>query len=161
MSEALEQKAFWVRDDQTAEWCLKKIAEAEEEKARWADFYKNQMEKVAQSCDETIETMKGFLREYFDKVPHKVTKTEENYRLPSGKLVLKRQAPTLERDDDALIEYLKENGSEKYIKVRESVDWAALKKSLKIIGETAVDEDGQVIPCIKVIENPDIFTIGK
>ena len=38
-----EEDPFVVTDDKTAEWCLQKIHEAEEEKQKWGDFYKEQI----------------------------------------------------------------------------------------------------------------------
>ena len=147
--------------DQKAEWCMEQIRRAEAEKAKWKAFYDEQYKKVCDAEDSTIETMKAFLYSYFETVPHKTTKTEENYRLPSGKLVLKRQEPEFRYEDAELVAWLRANQADKYVKVKESTDWAALKKTLTVIGETVADEEGQIIPCITAAERPDIFTIGK
>lgn len=167
MSEFLDEivddnvESFFVDDDVKAEWCLKKIREAEEEKARWKLHYDSQYEKVARACDITIETMTVMLKGYFKQVPHKVTKTQESYRLPSGKLVLKRQEPELEKDDSKVIEWLKANAGGQYIKTKESLDWAEMKKHLAVIGSTVADENGLPIDCIKAVERPDVFKIEK
>ena len=150
---------FKVEDDQTAEWCLEQIRNAQEEKAKWKAFYDSRYEAVCNSCDRTIANMESVLQSYFDNVPHKVTKTQENYSLPSGKLVFKKQQPEYTRDDEQLILWLKENGGEKYVVAKESVDWLGLKKSLTILGDTVADAEGQVIPCIRVEERPDIFKV--
>jgi phage host-nuclease inhibitor protein Gam len=92
-------------------------------------------------------------------VPHKVTKTQENYALPSGKLVFKKQQPEYTRDDAALVEWLKENGGEQYVITKESVDWSSLKATLNVVGDTVADKNGQVIPCISVEERPDVFKV--
>lgn len=156
-----EEDRFVVTDDKTAEWCLQKIHEAEEEKQKWSDFYKEQLRKICDSCDSTISTMMHYLEKYFGTVQHKITATEENYRLPSGKLVMKKPSTELERDDESLLSWLKENGHPEFIKTKESVDWSSLKKTLVVVGGSVTDEDGQIVPCINVVEKPAEFKIGK
>lgn len=163
MSELLKEleteETFRVDDDQKAEWCLQKIREANEEKERWFAFYDEQKRKVAETCDLTVNNMTEMLRSFFDSVPHKATKTQESYSLPSGKLVVKQQEPEYERDDESVLAWLKDNSGEKYIKVKESLDWAGLKKTLTVCGETVADENGEVIPGIKAIEREPVFKV--
>lgn len=158
MSE-LRDETFRVEDDQTAEWCMEQIRNANEEKKKWKEFYAERLQRVTETCDLTIANMEAYLQSYFATVPHKVTKTQENYALPSGKLVFKKQEPEYERDDDELIAWLKANGGEAFIKTKESVDWAGLKGTLSVMGETVADVHGQVIPCIKATERPDVFKV--
>lgn len=159
--EILEEEGytFKVEDDQTAEWCMQQIRNAQEEKAKWKAFYDDRYAKVCETCDLTITNMSVMLNLYFDQVPHKKTATQENYALPSGKLVMKKQEPEFERDDDELIGWLKKNGGERFIKTKESLDWAGLKKTLNVMGDTVADEQGQIIPCLKANERPDVFKV--
>ena len=162
MSEVLNEgiRENWIpTNDQDAEWCLAQKRNAEAEKQKWIDFYEEQKRKVIESCDLTIHNMEAYLETYFQDVPHKVTKTQESYQLPSGKLVMKHQEPEYERDDSKVIEWLKENCDGHYIKIKESLDWAGLKKSCQVIGNCLVTEDGQIIPCVNVIERMDIFKV--
>ena len=150
-----------VEGDMEADKLVKAILDAEETKAFWKGYYKEKLEEVNASCDLIIEQNKARLRMYFDSVPHKKTATQEKYPLPSGKLVLKDQEPEYQRDDKQIIKFLKENNGEKFVKVKEELDWSGLKKTLMIAGETAADEDGNPIPGIKVIEREKAFTIEK
>ena len=150
-----------VEGDMEADKLVKAIRDAEETKAFWKGYYKEKLEEVNASCDLIIEQNRARLRMYFDSVPHKKTATQEKYPLPSGKLVLKDQEPEYQRDDKQIIKFLKENNGEKYIKIKEELDWSGLKKVLMVAGETAADEDGNPIPGIKVIEREKAFTIEK
>jgi phage host-nuclease inhibitor protein Gam len=105
--------------------------------------------------------MMHYLEKYFGTVQHKVTATEENYRLPSGKLVMKKPSMEFERDDESLLSWLKENGHPEFIKTKESVDWSSLKKTLVVVGGSVTDEDGQIVPCITAVEKPAEFKIAK
>ncbi|MBP5248659.1 MAG: host-nuclease inhibitor Gam family protein [Lachnospiraceae bacterium] len=159
MSEADER--FRVVDDQTAEWCIEQIKNANKEKKKWKAFYDERYRRVCEACDRTIANMESMLQTYFENVPHKVTKTQESYALPSGKLVFKAQGPEFERDDAAIMKWMYENSNtpSKYIKTKESLDWDKFRKTLSVIGETVCDENGEIIPGIKATERPSVFKV--
>lgn len=155
-----EQITFIVDDDQKAEWCLEKIREANAEKERWKKFYADQYAKVEASADAKIARMEFFLEQYFKTVPHKVTKTQESYALPSGKLVIKEQGPEYTRDDATIIEWMAEHDtSMHFIKIKESVDWAEFKKVLTQNGDMMVTADGEIVPGITVTERGPVFKV--
>lgn len=127
---------FCIDDDQKAEWALRLIREERAEVQRLKDVCKAQIEAYEQSIrqyDERLERrtgrLKDMLAQYFSKVPHKATKTRESYELPSGKLVLKRPAPKITVDHDALGRWLNDQGMGQYIReVKLVPDWPLLKK---------------------------------
>lgn len=151
---------FRVTDDKNAEWCIRKIREAQAEKQRWRDYYAEQQRKIDQEADGTISYFEALLADYFDSVPHKRTKTQESYQLPGGKLVRKQQAPEYQRDEAALLPWLKQNAPE-LVRVTETPDWATLRKRLIIApdGETVATEEGEIVPGIKAIQRPEVFKI--
>jgi hypothetical protein len=151
---------FVIEDDQTAEWAMGKIREAQEEKAKWKQFYDERYQRVEKECDYTIANMESMLQRYFERVPHKVTKTQENYTLPSGKLVFKRQEPEYQRDDAEVIQWLAEHTStpNRFVNTKLTLNWSELKKHLSVVGEVVADEDGQIMP-IKAVDRPDIFKV--
>lgn len=152
------EEGFICDNDQKAEWCLLQIRRAQAEKERWKEHYKAMLDSMNASCDLTIETMKRFLRDYFDTVPHKKTKTEENYPLPSGKIMMKLQATDFDYDEQEVISWLKENGGG-YIKTKEILDWNGLKGTLSVVGDAVANEDGEIIPCIKAVEKGAEFKV--
>jgi hypothetical protein len=123
-----EHDGFHVTDDKAAEWCMKKIREAEADRAMWKTHYEAQMEKVNKAADESIAYFTARLEEYFASVPHKATKTQESYSLPSGKLILKRQQPEYKTNEEELLQWLKDNFMYDFVKTKtvESADWAGL-----------------------------------
>lgn len=150
-----------VENDMEADKLIKEIRAMEDQKAYWKAYYQKKLEEINESCDFCINRNMFQLRAYFDTLPHKKTATQEKYLLPSWKLVLKNQEPEYEKDEKTVIDFLKANGGEKYIKIKESLDWSALKKTLLIAGETAADENGKPIPGIRVVERDKAFTIEK
>ena len=168
MSEAIdprffvdEQQGFTVTDDSAAQWCMKKIKEAEADKEMWRKHYEAQMEKVNKAADETIDYFTAKLEEYFASVPHKATKAQESYTLPGGKLIRKKQQPKFETDDEALVPWLEENFMGQLVKVKKSADWAALKKVCSVTpdGEHVATDEGEIIPGVTVTQRPDIFKV--
>lgn len=148
-----------IQNDQEAEECIQAIHEAEADIEFWKNYYAEALRKITASSQQIIEQNTARLEAYFDTLPHKKTKTQESYLLPSGKLVRKHQDPEFSRNDEEVLDWLHENNGEKYIKTKESLDWAGLKKSLTVFGETVVDENGEIIPCIKAAERPDVFKV--
>lgn len=166
MSELLQDETreeFSVIDDATAQWCMKKIKEAEADRAMWKAHYEAQMEKVNKAADESIAYFTGKLEEYFATVPHKATKTTESYSLPGGKLVQKKQNPEYKTDDAELLQWLKENFMFDFIKTKtvESADWAGLKKIVTVTpdGAHVATDDGEIIPGVTVTPRPDVFKV--
>lgn len=157
--------SFVVDDDQKAEWCIRKIADAKKEMMDWIEFYVEQTDKVKAKCEARIQFFEGMLQRYFESVPHKETKTQSSYQLPSGKLVLKKQTVEWVHDDAALLPWVKKNVPN-MIKIKESVDWAGLKSVFKedddyiqSNGALVNATDGEVIPGITVTERPDVFKV--
>ena len=165
--EAEQEKPEWkIKTDLDADWVLDKIRE---EQAEYRRFEMVVNEKIAQmqmalqkkkdAADRTTEFFTGRLEEYFNGVPHKATKTQETYALPSGKLVLKHQDPEFIKDDEQLTAWVKQSAPE-FLKVKESTDWAGLKKVIKVAGDKAVDKNGEIVPGITVQErNPEFKVV--
>ena len=148
-----------IQNDDEAEECIQAIRAAEADVAFWKNYYADALQKIADASQRIIDNNTARLEAYFDTLPHKKTKTQESYPLPSGKLVRKHQDTEFIRNDDELLSWLHDNNGEKFIKTKESVDWAGMKKTLSVLGETVVDENGEIIPCIKASERPDVFKV--
>ena len=168
MSEALtidneeeELEVVAVLDDASAEMLLKRIREANDQYEKMEAWYAFQLDKAKQLRDRTVEWAERSLQGYFDMVPTKNAKTQRSYELPSGKLTLKAQQPEYERDEDTLIPWLKENGLSEMIKVKETANWAELKKALRESpdGTTMMTTDGEIVPGIKVTQRDPKFTV--
>lgn len=155
-----EEVRFTVDDDSKAEWCLRKIREANDEAERMQEWYTEQMRRILKRRDARVSFFEGKLESYFAIVPKRETKTQKTYSLPGGKMILKKQSPEFERDDKLVLAWLNANEEKKFIKIKEAVDWAELKKTLEICGNEAVfTETGEIIPGISVTERPEKFVV--
>ena len=148
-------------DDASANYLLRRIRDANEQYDRLESWYSIQLEKAKQIRDRTISWAERGLRSYLEMIPTaKKTKTQISYELLEGKLTLKAQAPEYVRDEAALVPWLKKNGMTDLVKVKESANWADLKKQLKVSpdGTEMVTADGEIVPGVKVEQREPKFT---
>ena len=155
--EEQEEQDVAILDDASAGMLMHRIKDANEEYDRMEAWYMAQLNRMREKRDATITWAKGCLRAYFDLVPKKETKTQQSYQMMSGKLVLKQLGPEFDVDNDTVIPWLKANGLEQYIKTRETVNWAELKKALSVTATGMVTEDGEIVPGITVTEREPEF----
>jgi phage host-nuclease inhibitor protein Gam len=169
MSEYAEKKeSYTITSDAQAKWALTKIKEARADRDFWVNWYNQKIKEVKEQTDYNTANLEAALAAYFDTVPHRKTDTQEIYDLPGGKLVLKLQNPEFKRDDDKVIEWLKKNGGNQFIKVKEELNWSALKDATAVLDGhivygDEVTEDGEIVPLfvpgIDVVDRPVKFVV--
>ena len=160
-----EQKGFSIKDDSTADWALRMIAEEESEFRRLKAIADQQIEEIKMKIDalkERTERKNAFLKsclfEYFTTVPHKETKTQETYKLLNGSLIFKKPKQKMIYEEDKLVEYFKQNGMEEFIKTEEKPIWGEFKKNLSIIDGSVIDTiTGEMVDTVSVVEEPGAF----
>lgn len=169
MSEALlpiepdeiERDEGWhITDDQQAEWALQKIKSTEAELARWVDYYTAQIARIRASSENTIAFMTARLAEYFQTVPHKETKTQSKYSLPSGDLILKKASRRWEHDDAVLLAWCRDNGIDECVQHTYKVKWADLKKRLTEMEDGTIcdKETGLICEGVTAVDTEPEFT---
>lgn len=151
---------FIVDNDQKAEWAARKIREARQDTQKWTEYYERQLSAIRRANEDTEAYFAALLADYFETVPHKATKTQESYSLPSCKLVLKAQQPEFNRDEAVLCDYLDKKGRDDLVKITRRADWAALKKMLKVMEDgTCVDADGEVVEGVQAFSRQPEFKV--
>lgn len=151
---------FIVDNDQKAEWAARKIREARQDTQKWTEYYERQLSAIRRANEDTEAYFAALLADYFETVPHKATKTQESYSLPSCKLVLKAQQPEFNRDEAVLCDYLDKKGRDDLVRITRRADWAALKKMLKVMEDgTCVDADGEVVEGVQAFSRQPEFKI--
>ncbi len=154
-----EYDGFVIDTDAKAEWALQKIREARSDRDRWVEWYKTKIDEITEQTDFDTMNLERMLMEYFATVPHKKTKTQESYKLPGGKLVLKTQNPEFKRDDKAVIEWLKANGQEQFVRIEEKLAWSELKDATAVFEDHIVTEDGEIVPGVEVVNREAKFVV--
>jgi hypothetical protein len=169
IDEAIEEQEttgnFIIDNDEKAEWALKKIAVERQDCARIKAVCERMIEQYQRKIDDEEARLErktsyliGQLSMYINTVQTKDSKTQKTYALPSGKLKIKFQKPEFVRDDEKLLNWLKENASS-YVKTKESPDWGEFKKTLSVSGDKVVDASGEIVDGITVVEREPVFDV--
>lgn len=168
LEEAQKQEQFEITDDGRAMWAVDKIAEADAELARMQAMYDAQRDRLdAQMQDQRdkhdreVGYFRGLLMAYFERVPHKETKTQAKYSLLNGDLIRRRGGVDYKRDDAQLVGWLKATGKVQLVKVTEAPAWADLKKTLTVAENGAVidTETGEIVEGVTAEQKPDTFDV--
>lgn len=161
------EKRFAIANDDMAEWAVQKIAAETAEAKRLIELAKAQIDKHKAQIDKLTERQErrtsfltACLNEYFASVPHKETKTMEKYELLSGTLVLKKGKLKPVPVTDDLLNWLKQNKHDQYIKTTEEPLWEEFKKVCEVT-ETGVilKETGEIVDGVITEAEPAKFVI--
>lgn len=163
-----ESEGWKIDNDVAADWAIEKIKAIKQEYKRKEMIAQNKikqiqdwLQKQKEGADQSIMFFEDRLCSYFNSLPKealKKTKTTEQYKLSSGTLKLKYKGPEIVRDDEKLLTWVKQN-KPRFVKVKESVDWAGLKELTKIENNKVIDvQTGEVIDGVEVQErNPEFI----
>ena len=160
-------ETFIIDNDSKAEWAIKKIKEAQDEHDRILALITEEEQKlalrkeqIAKKLESDTSYLKYLLNNYMQTVTCKESKTQKTYQLLSGKLVYKYGGTEWVKDDDAMLAWAKKDMPE-LVKVKESVDWAALKKTISVTenGEVITETTGEVLDFIHPEKKPDNMDI--
>lgn len=168
INEQEEREAFVIDNDSKAEWAVRKIKEAADERDRLLDLIAMEECRIATEKEAIMmryrnETgwMTNQLEHYMQTVKCKETKTTKTYQLLTGRLKIKKGGIDYKRDNESLLAWAKANRSELVkIKTEESVDWATLKKSVELTDDGLIDtETGVAIEGVTAEQKPDTFEV--
>lgn len=169
VSDAPSDTSFSIRDDLTAEWALKTIAAERAESERlnsvrraMIDEYTQAIDNENARCARRCAHLERLLADYFNSVPHKTTKTQQSYALPSGKLVLKQPPVQYKRDDAALGKWLTANDYTDLVEVKTVPKWADLKKrGIQTMpdGQCVYTETGEIIAGVTATTPEPVFQV--
>ena len=148
-----EKQRFQIKDEQSLQWTFQK-AEQKRQEARGyqkmmqeaIDFYQSKID----SCYEDIENFNQIIRQYADEKLNEDPNWEYT-NSPFGRIVLSKPKPQLKPNKERLIE--KYIGTD-FVKQEFKLDWAKLQCSLTTVNGHVVNDDGEIIKDIKVVEKP-------
>lgn len=165
---------FIVNDLVTAAEAQRRIAHFEDKKKEIDSIIESQIapflakiekikewgEQAKQEYDEKesyyANQLEFFLREEVTKQVESGKKPKKSIKLPYGKIALKAQQPEFVRNEEELLEYAKASG---FIKVKESADWAEIKKNCVVADGKLYDSNGEQVPGVMVIERGEKFEL--
>lgn len=158
-----------IGSDDEADFVVRKVLFLQKEKARLMEIASRQIQQIemkrkgiADEYDNKIEWQKSRLETFFEDKPKAVTKTQQSYRLFSGKLIRKARQPEFVRDEKTIITWLVDHNMTEYAVAEWHVKWDSFKRRLSVQGEGAIDaETGEVVDGIRVFERPPEFVIRE
>ena len=157
-----QKQMFTIDNDNKAEWAIRKVQEIRAERDRLINVCRSQIEEYEAKEEryaKQAENEEGYfialLHQYFETVPHKETKTQAKYVLPSGSLI-RRSKPMQYDRADTLTDELEAKGLESFIKTKKEPDWANIKEHIQIISDVVnvITDDGEVVPLEGVTTTP-------
>jgi phage host-nuclease inhibitor protein Gam len=159
------REQFVVDSKEKAVWALRKLAEIHREMAENQAIADKEIERIKAWLEEVngglqkdAEYFEGLLQAYHRKVLEENPKAK-SIKLPYGTLKARKQEPDYIRDEEKLLIWTKANRPDA-VKVKESVDWSSLKRTIvSTENGVAVDENGQVIDGITVVDRGIKFSV--
>ena len=125
---------------------------AEDRKASIDQWKAEQIQKRQDVIDSLTNQLQVYAEDRLAKSKKK------SVSLPSGKFGFRKQPAKIEHDDVTLLVYAKASNPE-YVNVKESLDWAGLKKSCSVDGTRMVDANGEILPGVTVTEQGPKFYV--
>lgn len=156
------EETFVIDNDVKAEWALRRIRERAAERDRiletsWEiiESYKAVVQAESDRAAEEIAGLEGLLMQYFATVEHAATKTQETYRLPTGKLKMKLAFERMLPDEETLITAFPD-----FTERKPTLKWGELKKRLQIADGKVIDtETGEIVQGVSVETVPPKFIV--
>ena len=144
-----------LQDDMDANEHAEKIRYWQNYKARMVEHFKRQIEAVETKCDSAIGYHTSLLSNYLHRIPHRVTKTQESYDLPCGKIVVTRDHDSIKKPDKVaekeIIARLKKDGGNEFVNTAETLNWQAYKKQLTMKDGKVVDSTtGEIVGDVQI-----------
>lgn len=128
------------------------LARIEKIKAWGEEAKKEHIEKQEQYSN----LLELYIRGEVEKQLESGKKPKKTINLPYGSISLKKQEPEFQKDEGQLLEYARQTG---FFKVKETVDWAGIKKTHLVVNGKMVNEDGEIVPGVTAVEREDKFTL--
>lgn len=162
--EEKKQERFKVENLQQANWCFRKLKAINSKKEELKQVAKEEIARIEtwlenelKAYDNSEEYFNSLLTNYYIEEREK----DDKFRLktPWGAVSSRKQQPKFNRDNDKLLEWLKENDLKEYIQVEEKAQWGELKKNIKVVSGQVVTEDGEIVAGVTAEERPEKINI--
>ena len=174
--EELVPQGFTIDNYSKAEWAARKIIEQQraiklktDEAQKMKEDYIAQvndwLEKEVGEAQRDIDSLSAMLQPFIES--ELAGKKKRSVNLPSGRAGFRKGTVTFELEgqkvdgkSEQLLSLVKQHQLEDYVVVKESVDWAGLKKSLNVTEDgKVVSSDGELLEAMIAIQEPDKFYV--
>lgn len=150
------KERFKIKDLDTANWAMRKINVYKKQQAAIDELTEHEMQRIKEwqekekkKSQSTIDFFESLLEGYL--IEQRQLDPKFKVSTPYGSVGTKKQQPKWELSNDDLIAWLKENGKENLIRIKEEPALKEIKETFTIAGTHAVDENGELIPGIYIL----------
>lgn len=160
------EERFEIDNDEKADWAVRKVLEAYEERDRLLALVGAERTRLMQKeadinerCEAQTAYLLQLLEEYMGGVKKRSTATQDTYQLLNGTLRYKKPKVDVSAGD-GLTEWLETNRPD-LLKIDKKPDWAKVKKMVKKVGEGCytLEDSGEIIDGIVEKEIPGKFEV--
>ncbi|MEM5777665.1 MAG: host-nuclease inhibitor Gam family protein [Candidatus Aenigmatarchaeota archaeon] len=155
---------FKINNLEQANWALRKIRAfkkqmEENEKLAKAEIerIKEWLNKENEKAQKSIQFFEYLIGEYVAEQRGKDSKFKLS--TPYGKVTFRKQPAKWNYDEEILLNWLKQNDMKDYIRIKEEVNKAELKKTLKVEGNKAITKEGVIVEGITIEEQPEKLVV--
>ena len=163
-----EDGTLLVKNNSDADFYLRQINKLKEQKEEINKFVDQELERQMRlyqqyredrmrPLDNQIafyeEALKTFAMNEYNETNRKTIK------LPNGTLSIRKQPPKYIYSDEEILNFLKENNLNNYIRTKEEVNKKDLKKAAKITNNNQMVINGKEVPGIIVVPQDDKFEV--
>ena len=152
------KKEFTLDTPEKVDWAIEQIIDEQKRFELYKQAINGKIEKLKcelvnekEASGHRTSWLRFKLGEYLqrDDVPAKDTKTQLSLKMPSGTVKYIKSKPEFIKDDNILLNFIKENDSE-FIKTKESINWKDFKTTLNIVGNDVFNADGVIVDGITI-----------
>lgn len=147
--EVEQMEEYKIQSDYEAEQAVKRIARSQKEMLRLLDLAEMEQaeldlrkKEIKDRHETLLEVEQERLNQFLNNVDTKKTKTQEKYKLLSGEIVRTYPKKEIKANQDLIISNKKYLD---YVEYQPKLKWAELKKTLKVVGDKIVDENGEEV----------------
>ena len=163
-----EDGTLLVKNNSDADFYLRQINKLKEQKEEINKFVDQELERQMRlyqqfredkirPLDNQIafyeEALKTFAMNEYNETNRKTIK------LPNGTLSIRKQPPKYIYSDEEVLNFLKENNLNNYIRTKEEVNKKDLKKAAKITNNNQMVINGKEVPGVIVVPQDDKFEV--
>ena len=163
-----EDGTLLVKNNSDADFYLRQINKLKEQKEEINKFVDQELERQMRlyqqyredrmrPLDNQIAFYEEALRTF--AMNEYAETNKKTIKLPNGTLSIRKQPPKYIYNDEEVLNFLKENNLNDYIRVKEEVNKKDLKKATQINNNNQMMIDGKEVPGVVVVPQDDKFEV--
>ncbi|MCM8710507.1 host-nuclease inhibitor Gam family protein [Clostridium sp. SYSU_GA19001] len=160
-----EHQNFKVDNLESANWVFRKLRAIEEQRAEYKALAEKEIERITawlQAEEEKLNNQEAFFNGLLTEYAIEQRRLNPKFKLstPYGKLSFRKQQPKWKYDEETVLLNLKRHAMFDFIRVKEEINKAELKKVADVInGHVVLKDTGEIIEGITVEEQPETIKI--